>query len=252
MAVFRRAADDREHGAAEIEERLLAGLLGLRSQWTPYALEVGAGLLAGGQAAMAPLVGLARSIVENGPGDLESLFERRLSVLLAAPEALAANALPWIEPAARVITISRSSAVAAAVEGAWRHGWAGEVVVLDGTSAGRGAEQAQRLGRHPGVLSQPDAAAPRWLDEPRTLVAVGADAVGTERFVNCLGTRALLESAAAREVTSILVADRGKNVTEEAIDAMAAEFLVYREGPSREWPLFETIPLALVKKRISD
>jgi len=56
----------------------------------------------------------------------------------------------------------------------------------------------------------------------------------------------------ARGVTTILVADRGKNVTEDAIDTMAAEFPVHREGPGREWPLFETIPIALVTERVSD
>jgi len=252
VAVFRRWAGDREHGAAEIEEQLLKSLLSLRSRWTPHALEVGAGLLAGGQAAMAPLIGLAHRIAESRPDDLETLFERRLAVLAAAPEAMATAARPWIEPAAGVLTISRSSAVAAAVEAAWRHGWGGRVVILDGSGTGRGAEQARLLGRCGVALSQPDATAPRWLDEPRTLVAVGADAVGPERFVNCLGTRALLELAAARGVTSILVADRGKNVMEEAIDTMVTNFRVHRESPEREWPLFETIPMALLTQRISD
>ena len=252
VAVFRRSAEDREHGASEIEEQLLAGLLALRSLWTPHAFEVGAGLLAGGQTAMAPLIGLARRIAESGPGDLESFFEQRLAVLVAAPKALAANALPWIEPAARVVTISRSSAVAAAVEGAWCHGWAGEVVVLDGSRAGRGAEQAQRLGRHGGAVSQPDAAAPRWLDEPRTLVAIGADAVGPDRFVNCIGTKMLLELANARNVPAILVADRGKDVSEEKLESIAEALPMHRDGPGREWPLFEVVPMDLVTARILD
>ncbi len=252
VEVFRRWANDRDRGAAEIEEQLLAGLLALRSQWTPHAFEVGALLLAGGQTAMAPLLSLARRIAESGPGELESFFEQRLAVLRAAPEALAANALPWIEPAARVVTISRSSAVAAAVEGAWRHGWAGEVVVLDGTSAGRGAEQTERLGRHGPALSQPDAAAPRWLDLPDTLVAVGADAVGPDRFVNCLGTRMLLELANPRNVPAILVADRGKDVSEEKLESIAEALPLHRDGPGREWALFEVVPMHLVAARILD
>ena len=252
VAVFRRWSGDREHGAAEIEEGLLKSLLSLRSRWTPHAFEVGAGLLAGGQAAMAPLVALARRIAESAPADLESFFEQRLAVLVAALKALAANALPWIEPAARVVTISRSSAVAAAVEGAWRHGWAGEVVVLDGSRSGRGAEQAQRLGRHGGAVSQPDAAAPRWLDEPRTLVAVGADAVGPDRFVNCIGTRMLLELANARNLPAILVADRGKDVSEEKLESIAEALPMHRDGPGREWPLFEVVAMDLVTARILD
>ncbi len=252
VEVFRRGANDRDRGAGEIEIRLVADLLERRGRWTSEALAEGAALLAEGQPAMAPLISLARRIAENGPGDLESFFEQRLVVLRAAPEALAANALPWIEPAARVVTISRSSAVAAAVAGAWRHGWAGEVVVLDGTSAGRGADQAERLGRHGPALSQPDAAAPRWLDLPGTLVAVGADAVGRDCFVNCLGTRVLLELANARHVPAILVADRGKDVSEEKLESIAEALPMHRGGPGREWALFEVVPMHLVTARILD
>jgi translation initiation factor 2B subunit (eIF-2B alpha/beta/delta family) len=167
-------------------------------------------------------------------------------------EALAGAASPWISRAVRVVSISRSSAVAAAVEGAWRTGWRGSVVVLDGSSAGRGAEQVERLGRLGPAVSQPDAAAPRWLDLDGTLVAVGADAVGGRHFINCVGTSALLELAAARGRSTILIADRGKDVPERTLETIVEALPLHREGPGREWPLFETISLALVTERISD
>jgi hypothetical protein len=62
----------------------------------------------------------------------------------------------------------------------------------------------------------------------------------------------LLELAAARGVSTILVADRSKNVSEEAIEEILGAVPLHREGPGREWPLFEPIPLAVVTKRISD
>jgi translation initiation factor 2B subunit (eIF-2B alpha/beta/delta family) len=252
VEAFRRSANDRDHGAAEIEVRLLTDLLRLRSRWTPEALSKGAGLLAEGQPAMAPLIALAGKMTTGDAEALESHLEGRLVALKSVPEALAVAALPWIDRAARVVSLSRSSAVAAAVEGAWRSGWSGTVVVLDGSSAGHGAEQAERLGRRGPAVSQPDAAAPRWLDLPETLVAVGADAVGSSRFVNCIGTTALLEMAAARNRSTILIADRSKNVSEEVLEEIVRALPVHREDPGREWPLFETIPLTLVTERISD
>jgi len=252
VEAFRRWANDRDHGAVEIETRLVTDLLALRPRWTPEALSRGAGLLAEGQPAMAPLVVLAGRIAERGADGLASHLERRLAALQRVPEALAVAALPRIGGAARVVSISRSSAVAAAVEGAWRSGWRGTVVVLDGSSAGCGAEQAERLGSRGPAVSQPDAAAPRWLDLSETLVAVGADAVGCDRFVNCVGTRMLLELASTRHVPAILIADRGKNVSEKNLESIAGALPMHRDGPGREWPLFETIPLSLVTERLSD
>jgi len=201
---------------------------------------------------MAPLIGLVDRIRGSDMGDLQGFIEQRMSALRSAPQALAAGALPWIERSGLVVSISRSSAVAAAVRGAWRAGWSGRVVVLDGSSAGGGAAQAEGLGRHGRAVSQPDAAAPRWLDESDPLVVVGADAVAPSRFINCIGSLGLLELAAAREVPTILIADRGKNVSEGALDEMVAKSPLHRDDAGREWTLFEAVPRALVAARISD
>jgi translation initiation factor 2B subunit (eIF-2B alpha/beta/delta family) len=138
------------------------------------------------------------------------------------------------------------------VEGARARGWQGLAVVLDGTSAGRGPEQAAVLAASGAVLSQPDATAPRWLDGDRVVVAVGADAVGGQRFVNCTGTTALLELAAARSLPRLLVADSGKNVPDALLDEMTASIPMYRDTAGREFPVFETVPLHLITARISE
>lgn len=248
LEAFRRAAEDRVRGAAEIEERLISDLLALRTSWTRAGVTEGAVILSDGQPAMASLVGLAHRIGALDGDDLGAHFEQRLRALKRAPEALAAAAAPWIERAAVVISISRSSAVAGVVEAARRRGWNGTVVILDGSSAGGGGQQALRLG----AVSQPDAAALRWLEQPEALVAVGADAVGPDRFINCVGTGMLLELARNRGVPSILVADRGKDVSEAGIDEMEGRAPPHRDETGREWPLFETIARNLVTARISD
>ena len=168
------------------------------------------------------------------------------------PEALAENAMPWIECAARVVTISRSSAVAAVINGAWKRGWRGSVVVLDGSGAGGGAEQAGLLARNGPARSQPDAAVLRWLDLGKTVVVVGADAVGPGRFVNCVGTGALVELASVREVPVVVVADSGKDVSETVFVEIVASLRQFRCEAGREWPLFEEISMVLVAARISD
>jgi translation initiation factor 2B subunit (eIF-2B alpha/beta/delta family) len=252
LDAFRRGAEDRVRGAAEIERALLSDLLALRSRWTEDGLAAGAELLAAGQQAMGPLVGLAERITDSDLDGLQSFVEHRLNALERAPEILAAGARPWIEPASLVVGVSRSSAVAGAIRAAWEDGWTGTVVVLDGSSAGGGSGQARELNRHGRAISQPDAAAQRWLDTPGALVAVGADAIGSERFVNCIGTRALLDAAVARDRPVIVIADRGKDVSETRIDAILEEVPVHRDRSGREWPLFEAIPLDLVTARISD
>lgn len=252
MDVFRLAAGDRSHGAVEIETNLISALLALRTSWTANQLATGAGLLADEQPAMAPLTRLAERLAAGDLDDIQSFLEERLRAVARAPEILADGAMPWIQRAARVVTISRSSAVAAAVKGAWGRGWAGSVVVFDGSCAGRGSKQAEMLHRDGGAVSQPDAAAPRWLDLQDTLVAVGADAVAPSRFINCIGTLMLLELAAARNIPVILLADSGKDVSEAGLDAIVQTLPRHREGPAREWPLFEDVPMAFVTARISD
>jgi translation initiation factor 2B subunit (eIF-2B alpha/beta/delta family) len=173
-------------------------------------------------------------------------------VLEKLPDRLVANAWPFVENSQTVVTISRSSAVAAVLEGAWRRGWDGSVVVLDGTASGRGADQARRLETSGSVVSRPDSEASEVLKQPSVAVLVGADAVGRQRFVNSAGTGDLLTTARCAGVETVLVADSGKNVTEDVVDEILCLSPFHREAPGHEWPIFEAIPLELVATRVTE
>jgi translation initiation factor 2B subunit (eIF-2B alpha/beta/delta family) len=252
VAAFRRAAADRAHGAGEIEARLIRELLEMRPRWSAETLDAGGALLAAGQPMMANLRALAAFAGEGDDAALDAHLMRRAEVLDTLPGRLAGAAWPHVERAARLVTLSRSSAVAAVVEGARARGWHGMVVVLDGTPAGRGPEQAAALAASGPTLSQPDATAPRWLEGDGVVVAVGADAVSERRVLNCTGTAALLELAAVRGLPRLLVADTGKDVSDDVLDDMAAATPRHRDPAGREFPVFETAPLLLITARISE
>ncbi len=220
LELFRRAAADRELGASEIEEILVRGLLALKLD--SGALMAGARLLAEGQPAMANLRSLATKAAAPG---FRRFLEQRAGVLDELPYRLAANAWPHIEGASTVVTISRSRAVAAVVEGARERGWRGSVAVVAHT-----------------------ATAPSCLDASAVVVLVGADAVGPRRFINATGTTILLELAAARGVDRVLAADSGKDVSEDILDDIVDSL----QAPDQEWPVFEAIPMSLVSQRVTE
>jgi translation initiation factor 2B subunit (eIF-2B alpha/beta/delta family) len=252
LKACRSAADDREHGAGEIEERLIRDLLTARSSWTRESLAAGARLLVSGQPMMANLRSLAKRVGTAGGTELAAALERRRAVLETLPQRLADGAWPRVADSATVVTLSRSSAVAAVIEGARARGWHGTVVVLDGSDGGGGPAQAERLAAGGVALSQPDATAHRWLTEASVTVVVGADAVGGDRFVNCVGTAGLLTVAAALGVPRVLVADTGKDLPAADLDDLLRHLPLHRDNRGREWPLFEAVPMALVTARISE
>lgn len=252
IEVFREAASDRSHGAAEIEASLVRGLLLVRSRWSTSNLQAGAALLAECQPAMANLRSLGERLATSEHEKLQEWLEYRREILADLPELLAANAWPSIRAAELVATISRSSAVAAVIEGAWRRGWPGSVVVFDGTVSGRGRDQSRLLAGTGGAVSQPDAAASAWLEQPGVVVLVGADAVGARRFVNATGTRNLLMLARMQSVTAVLVADSGKDVSEEIVDDIVEHSPRYDDGAGRDWAVFEGVELALLSARVSE
>ena len=252
IEVFGEAASDRSHGAAEIETSLVRRLLSVRSRWSRSSLQAGAALLAEGQPAMANLRSLSERSANSRLEELHAWLERRRETLTDLPELLAANAWPSIHAAKLAITISRSSAVAAVVQGAWSRGWPGSVVVFDGTASGRGRDQARLLAEAGDAVSQPDASASAWLEKPRAIVLVGADAVGPSRFVNATGTRNLLMLARLLGVTAMLVADTGKDVSEEVVDDVLESSPRHHDGVGRDWAVFEGVELRLVSARVSE
>lgn len=252
--IFGRASGDRRHGAAEIERRLVTDLLDERRRWDAGALNRGAVRLLTGQPAMANLRNLARSVRGAELKDVEDCLRRRLIVLRELDERLATAAWPRIASTRLVLTVSRSSAVAAVLFGAWDRGWRGRTVVFDGSPAGGGVNQAERLAERMGhVVSQPDAAVVNWLDGDGSLVLIGADAVSPERIVNVSGTRAMLELAAARKIPVAVVADSGKDLPDDELEEILASVpTCVDEGPARRWPIFEAVPSDLVTERISE
>jgi len=253
LELFKRAATDREHGAVEIEVALIQGLLALGTRLRLDSLHKGLKALSEGQPAMANLREMAgwMAAVES-PASCVSRLARRAAVLQELPDRLAANAWPFLANSRMVVTISRSSAVAAVLERAWGRGWDGSVVVLDGTASGRGAGQAHRLGTSGSVVSRPDSEALEVLNQPSVVVLVGADAVGRQRFVNSAGTGDLLATARCGDAETVLVADSGKDVTEDVVDEILRLCPLYRESPEREWPIFEAVPLELVTARVTE
>ncbi|MBD3854959.1 MAG: hypothetical protein IFK92_00260 [Acidobacteria bacterium] len=253
LELFRLAASDREHGAVEIEIALIRGLLGTETRWHLKSLHRGLKMLAEGQPAMANLRAMtAWMAAVESPASCLSRLARRAAVLEELPDRLATNTWPLVENSQTVVTISRSSAVVAVVEGAWRRGWDGSVVVLDGTESGRGADQARRLRTSGSVVSRPDSAASEALEQPSVVVVVGADAVGRLRFVNSAGTEELLKIARCAKVEAVLVADSGKDVPEDDVDDIIRLSPLHRDAPGREWPIFEAVPLDLVTARVTE
>ncbi len=252
IAAFRDAASDRLHGAAEIEEALVRGLLAVRSRWSMSSIRTGAAMLVEGQPAMANLRSLAERAAGLDPPGLGEWLERRMGLLADLPQRLAANAWPLVRTTRLIVTIARSSSVAAVVEGAWVRGWPGSVVVLDGAESGRGWDQARRLATAGEAVSQPDARACAWLDQPGAVAVVGADAVSSSLFVNALGTRNLLTLARTQGVAGLLVADTGKDVSEEAVHDILASSPRHQSGEGRDWAVFEGVPTSLVSARVSE
>lgn len=251
---FERAAADRRHGAGEIERRLIADLLGEVGQWTSVDLVSGARRLLAGQPAMANLRNLARELARGDVARARDRLQRRLLLLSELDERFAAAAWPLIEGAERLLSISRSSAVASVLEGARDRGWRGETVVFDGSAAGGGADQAARLTeRLNRVHSQPDSTMAGWFAGADVRVVVGADAVSPERLVNVSGTRNLLELASVRAVPVIVIADSGKDLPDHEIDEMlAGSPEAVEAGTNRRWPIFEAAPFAFVTSRIRE
>ncbi len=252
--LFDLAATDRRRGATEIERSLIDGLLDQRPGWTEEGLAGGAARLRAGQPVMANLRRLAAELSAGGCDRVEGVLRRRSEVLGELAARLAEAAWPALEDARRVLTISRSSAVEAVLLGAWRRGWRGETVVLDGSPAGRGADQARVLAAVLGrVRSQPDAAMLAWLDAGPCTVLIGADAVSPRRLVNACGTAALLELAGTRTAPVVVVADTGKDLPDAELDDILARGPEVGEaGPGREWPLFEAARLDLVTTRVHE
>jgi translation initiation factor 2B subunit (eIF-2B alpha/beta/delta family) len=252
IEIFEEAAADRRRGASEIEETLVRDLLAARSRWQPDALHAGAGYLADGHPVMGNLRALAERARAGDPDSFAVWLERRQETLKTLPARLAQSSWLQVVTATRIITLSRSAAVAAVVEGAWSKGWPGSVVVLDDGFSGCGKDQALRLAKVGEAVSQPDTSADEWLVGPGLLVLAGADAVGPSRFINAFGTKGLFELASSRGIARGLIADTGKDVSEEVLSDIEQRLPRVRDAEDRTRSTFEVVPLDLVSFRVTE
>lgn len=156
--------------------------------------------LAGAQPAMASIRNLARRALEarTKPADLAAVRETVRVVLQAlerSPTQIAERALPLIPKGARLLTISYSSAVFAALRRAQEEGKGISVVCPESRPLREGLRLAQELARL-GVDAEVcvDALAPALVGEC-DLVLVGGDALAPEGLVNKCGTFSLALAA---------------------------------------------------------
>ncbi|MCP4895910.1 MAG: hypothetical protein GY906_02960 [bacterium] len=254
---FDAAVSDDASGASEIERALVDRLLSLRADWRLDDLHGGARKLCDAKAAMANLTALSRDILScKRVADAEELLVDRQRLIIELPHKLAENAGPVLQDCMRLVTLSRSSAVASVVLGLANGGWGGGVVVLDGSPSGRGQDQAEWLATQGlTVVSQPDATASRWLDDRdiKTGVVVGADAISESWFLNAAGSNLLFELAERRRLHRVMVAETVKLVDDARLERMMlSQEMAHESSCGRSWNPFEAVSNDLVAVWVSE
>lgn len=189
----------------------------------------------------------------------------------------------------RVLTLSRSGTVRAGLLALAEAGWSLQVSVGEGRPGGEGRDLARDLVGDPevdpGELSagtldaglvtdavavalaagslvsgsalSDETATPWEVDPARTVVLVGADAVGPVDFLNKVGTRALAAAAREREIPVLVLADRSKIVPRALFDRLRVpsappEELEPPPGVPALNLYFERTPLDLVTRIVHE
>ena len=216
---FRRRLDaiarNRTAGAAELALEAVTALQAwLRRHPKPYEpdlLEIARALFHG-QPAMAPFSRLSNELLlaihTSAPPDTLYRTLARLGTLLeTASDGIAARFLRSLRPGFRysVATHSYSSTVLKAISAARQQiPW---VVCSEGRPDQEGRLMAEEIGRlGVEVRFVTDAALPAWLPFC-SLLAVGADAIGTHDFQNKVGTRAMVARALEEKKSVWVLAD---------------------------------------------
>ncbi len=215
---------DRESGAAEVA-RVCADAIGraLARERAPDAAAVRAEMAALGRAlidaqpAMAPVRGVAAAAIagatggdaaeaRSGAAAAVASYLRRLET---APVEAGRRAAALLRPGARVLTLSRSSTVQAALLEAGRAGPLA-VICLESRPTFEGRRLAAELaaaGIH--TTLAPDAAVAELMNGC-ALLLVGADSIGDHGLVNKIGTHAAALAAREFAVPAYAVADSTK------------------------------------------
>lgn len=199
------------------------------------------------QPEMAPFYYLAAALLDCA--DFESLSETVVAFANALDdEAIGQHAVELIAPAAAVVTYSRSGSVLATLRMARSGGRTFEVWVGEGRPRheGRGLAKALADAGIKVQLLTDGALLGRAADAD--LILLGADAIGREKFLNKVGTRALCATAGAVGCPVYVIADETKFLPEEFWPSPA------ERSPDEVWsepppgvlvsnPYFEAIPL---------
>lgn len=200
--VVRRVA--REAPAANVD--------GLRSVLSRLAAA-----LLDAQPAMAPLVALGTSVllaveeageVEGARARAAAAAEEFAAGLESGTRAVAEAAVALIPKGGRVLTLSASSTVRAALLAARRR--QGRVVCLESRPLMEGRHLAQQLAEAGISVTLAADAAVCTLVQSVDAVLVGADSVGDRGVVNKIGTRAAALAARAAGIPIYVLADRTK------------------------------------------
>jgi len=240
LAAAHAIGEDRERGASELGEALGAVLEAARRE-APDLLDAIGQIIRSGQPVMVGLQRLVAAAIED-PARAGTWEQARLAAQ-RAPAALARLASAALADASlcrplHIVTWSASSSVALAlVELAAREPV--RVTLGEGRPRGEGTRLAERL-RAAGidVTVLDDGAVTTALVEA-SAVAIGADAVGPDAFINKAGTLGLTAAAARLGVPVLVVASR---------DKWCDPLPVIPAGNR----LFERIPLDLIHLLVTD
>lgn len=242
--VFRRAADRADVESAEELRSLLADL---------------AVRILDAQPAMAPLFHVGARVLQAGKtGDLSTTRRNVIAAaarfrndLESAEEEVAGNAVGLLPQEGRVVTLSDSSTVAAALVAAVDAGHRLEVVCLESRPMSEGRSLARRLSDEGlPVIYAVDAAA--WtLTRESAAVLMGADSVGDEGVVNKIGSRALSAAAVEAGIAVHVLTDRTKllpaGFPQPVADDRPDEEVWKSPAGVRVWNrYFEPVPLEMV------
>lgn len=253
-AVGRRAADVLRRVAEGAEVASTAEFRDLLSEAALRILDA--------QPTMANLVHLGARVLRSAEEEGELEDARRAAAgaaadfrsdVEAAGDLVASRLVELLPEKGRVVTLSASSTVAAAVVAAVREGRELEVVCLESRPMSEGRDLARRLARADvPVVYAVDAAA--WsLTRGSAAVLLGADSIGDAGVVNKIGSRALAEAAHATGAPVFVAADRTKLLPPgfpqlRAEDRPAEQVWKGRAGV-RIWNrYFEPVPLERVRR----
>lgn len=240
LAAAQAIAEDRERGAAQLGAALGAVLEAARRD-APDVLDAIGQIIRAGQPVMVSLHRLVAAAIENPAR--AGTWERACLAAQRAPAALARLASVALADASlrrplHIVTWSASSSVALALERlAVREPV--RVTLGEGRPGGEGLRLAERL-RAAGidVTVLDDGAVTTALVEA-SAVAIGADAVGPDAFINKAGSLGLSAAAARLGVPVLVVASR---------DKLCDPLPIIPAGNR----LFERVPLDLIHQLVTD